>query len=220
MHSIIKHLKTLTLIPATGCLVALSLMASSASVTAMEKSSREHQQLGDAHHNQQDGKKHHGKPEKHHKMRRVHEIINAYKLERGEISQAEIDEQKQAHQTMRTEFKALREAGDVTAVAAMKAQFKAQHQATRSYVEAHPELKEQLDSLRAEHGKGYGEHRKMKQMHKIVTAYKLKNGDITEAEVEQQKQEHQAKRKALHDYIEAHPELQEQLKEARHSQKK
>lgn len=168
-----------------------------------------------------DSKPHHQK--KHDKMRRVQAVINAYKLERGDISQAEIDAQMLTHQNQRAELKALKEAGDKKALKAkrktMKTEFKAQHQETRRYVEAHPELKDKLHALRAEQNKGQRDHGKMKRMHRIVTDYKLKNGDITQAEVEQQKKEHHAKRKALHDYIEAHPDLQEQLKASRHEDK-
>jgi len=228
MHSITSRpFKALTLTSAIGGLIALSLMAASVSASPMETTDA-HMSESHAHseHRQSDAKEHRKKPKKHHNMRRVHEVINAYKLERGEISQAEIDAQSQEHQARRAEFKALKEAGDDDALtakrAAMKAQFKAKHQATRHYVEAHPELKEKLQALRAEHRKDQrgNDHGKMQRMHKIVTDYKLQNGDITQAEVEQQKKQHHAKRQALHDYIEAHPELQTQLREARHSEKK
>jgi len=223
MHSIISRpLKALTLTPAIGGLLALSLMNSVVSAAPTE-TANPHQGQGYEHSEQ--GAEHHKKSNKHHNMRRVHEVINAYKLERGDISQTEIDAQNKERQAMRAEFKSLKETADEGTLAAkhtaMKAQFSAQHKANRTYVEAHPELKEKLQALRKEHrqGKRDNDHGKMKRMHKIVTDYKLQHGDITQAEVEQQKQEHHARRKALHEYIEAHPDLQEQLKTARHANK-
>jgi len=229
MHSIISRpLKAFTLTPVIGSLLALGIMSSGVSA-AMETTdphsgqSYAHSEQGDVHQGPEG--EHHKNPKKHRNMRRVHEVINAYKLERGEISQAEIDAQSQEHQARRAELKALKEAGNDDALAAkrtaMKAQLKAKYQATRHYVEAHPELKEKLQALRAELGKDPrgNDHGKMQRMHKIVTDYKLQNGDISQAEVEQQKKDHRAKRQALHDYIEAHPELQAQLREARHSGK-
>ena len=84
----------------------------------------------------------------------VREIIQTFKLENGDITQEEIDANKVARQANREAMKALKESGDTDALAAKRAELKAQHQerrtAMKEYIASNEDLKTALQAQKEE----------------------------------------------------------------------
>ena len=94
------------------------------------------------------GKRQHRKE----RMQRIQEVVIAYKLEKGDITQAEVDGMKAERQARRQEMQQLKASGDEDAIDAKRKEFrtamKAQRKEMKAYLEANPELKERLKTAR------------------------------------------------------------------------
>ncbi|WP_370980367.1 hypothetical protein [Agaribacterium sp. ZY112] len=84
----------------------------------------------------------------------VQELVSSYMLEQGDITQTEIDQRKQEHELIRQEMRELKESGDTEAFKTRKKQLKEQHKAERErmkdYLNEHPDLKEQVKTMKKE----------------------------------------------------------------------
>ena len=102
-----------------------------------------------------------------HKMRfPAHDIVQEYMLEKGDITQEEIDARKAEKQLHREELKALKEAGDTEGYKAKIAEFKEQHKgrkaALKEYIDANDDLKAAIEERKQQ----LKEERKRRQQEK------------------------------------------------------
>ncbi|KMT65981.1 hypothetical protein [Catenovulum maritimum] len=84
----------------------------------------------------------------------LRDTILDYMLEKGDITQAEIDAQKVEREAERTELKALRDAGDPEALKAKREELRAKkredREAMKSYVDENEDLKNSLVEIKKE----------------------------------------------------------------------
>lgn len=116
----------------------------------------------------------------HRVQMRAHHIIFDYMLKHGDITQDQIDDEKQQRHLQRKELKRLRDSGDIDAFRARLAEIKQAHQIKREklreYLKNNSELEDILhETHNRRHGKNEGyKHKRPK--HKGHEKYRLEMG--------------------------------------------
>lgn len=98
------------------------------------------------------------------------DTIRDFMLANGDLTQDQIDDQKEQRELMMTEYKALKEAGDKDALSAKRTEFKAKREerktAMKKYIAEHSELqallKAERSEMKAKHHKRHGERKARK----------------------------------------------------------
>ena len=118
----------------------------------------------------------------------VHEIIQTYRLENGDVTEEEIAIRKADREANREEMKVLKESGDTDGFEAKKAELKAQHEerraAMKEYIENNEDLKTALQTQKQEIKAAHRE-RKEAQRERKEERKERKGSRETEEQIEE-----------------------------------
>ncbi|BFM18379.1 hypothetical protein R50073_45620 [Maricurvus nonylphenolicus] len=137
------------MIPTLSVNLALSLFAASSWAEAIPDTEQE----PDTPQTEQDTSQKRGdfRPGRHGRQQ-AREMIERYMLEQGDITQSQLDQQREERKALREDIRALKQAVDEAALAKLREELKTKKQARReeikAYLEKHPQLQEQLAEQR------------------------------------------------------------------------